>query len=370
MIVYYKGERREVAVSEGFDKERGMGFVYPEPPSFAVRVAEGNYDIALTVAGPCTLTVKTEMRRLLTEPTVIAAGKQHTVRVTVNVRFPKLPDGRSVGLKKDEQGHLDWDELLSLELHCPAECLKELRIAPNPTAPTLFLAGDSTVTDQPGPPFAAWGQLLPRFFKQGIAVANHAESGESLRSFVGERRLAKIESLIRKGDYLFIQFTHNDQKPGPNFVEPFTTYQEELRRFVAVARTVGATPVFVTSMYRRRFDRAGALTDTLGDYPTAMRQLAQSEKIALVDLHAASKTVFEALGPERSKAAFVHQGTIKDDTHFSTYGAWLLARCVVEALKDSALPLRKYLVSPLAPFDPKNPPLPESWRLPEVENGG
>ncbi|WP_395091960.1 rhamnogalacturonan acetylesterase [Armatimonas sp.] len=366
MVFYFQGKRHELTHGDAFEMVRGFGFTRPEPPSFAVAVPEGNYDFELNLTGPGEVSVKAEMRRLVLEPTKLAAGESKTVKCTLNVRTPKLPSGELVRLKKDEIGHLDWDELLNLEFLCPPGCLKELCVTPNPKAPTLYVAGDSTVTDQSKAPFAAWGQMLPRFFQPGIAIANHAESGESLKSFVGERRLAKIESTIRKGDYLFIQFTHNDQKPGASFVEPFTTYQEELRRFMAVAQKVGAIPVLVTSMYRRRFDAAGKLINTLGDYPEAMRQLAKAESVVLIDLNAHSKTLFEALGPELSKRAFVHTETIKDDTHFSNYGAWLLAQCVVEALRTSTLPLKHQLAADIRPFDPAKPPAPGSWRLPEA----
>ena len=351
MIFYFGGKATEIAVTDRL---------------FSVRVPEGNYDVTLTLIGPGEVSVKAEARRLVLEPTALRAGESKTVRCTLNVRHPQLPSGESVRLKKDEQGHLDWDELLSFEFHCPPECLKALRVELNTKAATVYIAGDSTVTDQGKAPFAAWGQMLPRFFKPGIAIANHAESGESLKSFVAERRLAKIASTIRKDDYLFIQFTHNDQKPGVNFVEPFTTYQEEVRRFIAVARKVGATPVLVTSMYRRRFDAAGKLINTLGDYPESLRQLAKAESVALIDLNAYSKTLFEALGPELSKRAFVHTETFKDDTHFSNYGAWLLAQCVVEALRTGTLPLKRQLVADIRPFDLAKPPTPESWRLPEA----
>ena len=343
MIFQFEGKRHDLPLTDAFDAARGFGFVSSAPPSFAVRVSEGNYDFELTLVGPGEVSVKAEMRRLVLEPTKLVAGETKTVKRTLNVRTPKLPGGESVRLKKDEIGHLDWDELLNLEFLCPSGCLKELRVTPNPKAPTVYIAGDSTVTDQRSAPFAAWGQMLPRFFLPGIAIANHAEYGESFKSFVGERRLAKIESTIRKGDYLLIQFTHNDQKPGASFVEPFTTYQEELRRFMAVAKKAGATPVLVTSMYRRRFDSAGKLINTLGEYPEAMRQLARTESVMLLDLNARSKTLFEALGPEGSKRAFVHTETLKDDTHFSEHGALLLARCIVEEIRTSGLPLKRFL---------------------------
>src|SRR5579872_2578515 len=107
--------------------------------------------------------------------------------------------------------------------------VQTLEIRKADDAITVYIAGDSTVTDQPKEPWAAWGQILPRFFKQGVAIANHAESGESLKSFMGERRLEKILETIKAGDYLFIQFAHNDQKPGSSHVDPFTTYRDTLK---------------------------------------------------------------------------------------------------------------------------------------------
>ena len=115
-----------------------------------------------------------------------------------------------VRLKPDEQSHLDWDDLLTLEFTGTHPCVHALEISKADKAVTVYIAGDSTVTDQAQEPWSAWGQMLPRFFKQGVAIANHAESGEYLKSFVGEHRLQKILETIKAGDYLLIQFAHND----------------------------------------------------------------------------------------------------------------------------------------------------------------
>ena len=130
----------------------------------------------------------------------------------------------------------------------------------------IYLAGDSTVVDQDVEPWAAWGQMLPRFFRPGVVVANHAESGETTRSFVTEQRLAKIMSLIQPGDYLFIQFAHNDQKPNAVSLED---YKKLLIDYIAQARAKRATPVLVTSMNRRTFDAEGKITNSLAAYPGA-----------------------------------------------------------------------------------------------------
>ena len=202
--------------------------------------------------------------------------------------------------------------------------------------------------------------MLPRFFGPGVAVANHAESGESLRSSLGARRLNKVLSLIKPGDYLFIQYGHNDQKEKGEGVGAFTTYKADLKIFVAEARKRGATPVLVTSVNRRNFGGQGQVYSTLGDYPEAVRQVAREEKVALIDLHAMSKAFYEALGPEESALAF-EEGDI---THHNNYGAYELAKCVVEGIKANNLNIAKFLTKDATGFDPRRPDLPENFKIP------
>jgi lysophospholipase L1-like esterase len=216
--------------------------------------------------------------------------------------------------------------------------------------------------------------MLPRFFKPGkVCVANHAESGEALKSFIAENRLKKIMSQIKAGDYLFIQFGHNDQKPQNSaYVEAFTGYKDYLKLYIREARQHDATPVLITSMHRRRFDDDGKIINTHGDYPEAMRQVAEEEQVALIDLYAMSQALYEALGVEGSKKAFVHYpaGTfpgqekeLKDNSHHSTYGAYQLAKCIVEGIKSNQLSLTKYLTDDV-PYDPSQPDPYENWHWP------
>ncbi len=181
--------------------------------------------------------------------------------------------------------------------------------------------------------------MLTRFFKPDVAIANHGESGESLKGFLGERRLAKLMSVIKPGDYLFIQMGHNDQKERGEGVGAFTTYKADLKRFIAEARSHGATPVLITSMNRLTFDDAGKITNSLGDYPEAVRQTAAEEKVALIDLNAMSKPFYEALGPMEAHKAFAG----KDTTHHSDYGSYELAKCIVEGIRQAKLPIAKFL---------------------------
>ncbi|WP_198661613.1 rhamnogalacturonan acetylesterase [Lewinella sp. IMCC34183] len=350
------------------------------PFYFVVDLPEGHYDVTLTLGDPegeSQTTVKAESRRLMLEGLRTEPGRPTSVTFTVNVRTPRIDTTETIRLKSRELGYLNWDQQLTLEFNGPRTCVSaiEIRRAVDPVV--VYLAGNSTVTDQENEPWASWGQMLPRFLQRGVSVANYAESGEALRSFVAEKRLDKIASLIKAGDYLFVEFAHNDQKSGSAHVEPFTTYQEELRRFIGVARERGATPVLVTSMHRRNFDADGKIVNTLGDYPEAMRQLARAEGVALIDLNAMSKQFYEALGPEASKQAFVHypagafpgqREALADNTHFNPYGAYTLARCVLLGIRANDLDLVKYFRDDVEPFDPARPDPADAWHWPASLN--
>jgi lysophospholipase L1-like esterase len=181
--------------------------------------------------------------------------------------------------------------------------------------------------------------------------------------------------MSKPGDYLFIEFAHNDQKPGSNYLDPFTTYQSTLKEWIKEAVARGMIPVLVTSMHRRNFDSTGHIINTLADFPEAMRQLARQENIALIDLNAMSKVLYEAWGPVNSLKAFVHypantfpgQNTeLKDDTHFNTYGAYELARCVVKGLLETKLAILKELKKTIPPFNPAHPDDWDKWYWPQA----
>jgi lysophospholipase L1-like esterase len=301
-----------------------------------------------------------------------SARHTKTDSFAVHVRAKEIDTTGEVHLKPREIGALDWDDKLTLEFSGSHPGFRKLSIRKLDHLPTIYLAGDSTVVDQDKEPWAAWGQMLPRFFNSHVAVSNQAESGETIRSFVVEKRFDKIFSTIQSGDYLFMQFAHNDQKPGKGFVS-IPDYKELLRKYIQLAKDRGASPVLVTSMNRRSFDADGKIIQTLGDYPAAMREVAQSDHVALIDLTDISKTLFEALGPERTLKAFVHYPAntfpdqpqeLKDDTHFTDYGAYELARCIVKGIRDVRLPLAKELRAGLKEIDPAKPDDPSQWTLP------
>ena len=335
-----------------------------QPFFFSVALPEGNYNVTITFGdqnAETITTVKAELRRLMLEEVQTAPGKFTTRTFTVNIRTPQISTGGEVKLKDREKTseRWAWDEKLTLEFNNqrPAVCAIEIARV---DVPTLFLLGDSTVCDQALEPFNSWGQMLTRFFKPGIAIANHAESGESLSSSLGAKRLDKVLSVMKPGDYLFIQYGHNDEKEKGEGVGAFTTYKERLRTFVTEARKRGGIPVLITPVQRRTFDAQGKITNSHGDFPEAVRQVAKEERVPLVDLHAMSSVLYEAWGPERSPRAFAPN----DGTHHNNYGSYELARCIVNGIKTNRLSLTKHLATDTAVFDPNHPDPMDSFKLP------
>jgi len=253
----------------------------------------------------------------------------------------------------------DWDEKLTLEFNDTHPAISSIQII-RADVPTVYLLGDSTVCDQPLEPYNSWGQMLTRFFKPGIAIANNAESGESLKSSLGARRLDKVISVIKPGDYLFIQYGHNDEKEKGEGVGAFTTYKSDLKKFVEAAKSRGAFPVLITPVQRRTFDAQSKITNSHGDYPEAVRQVAREENVPLIDLHAMSTLFYEAMGPEKSKFAF-KEG---DGTHHNNYGSYELAKCIVEGIKANKLGIAKYLVTDIQSYDPSHPDSFDNFMIP------
>jgi lysophospholipase L1-like esterase len=349
-----------------------------QPFFFSVPLPEGSYRVTVVLGGPraSVTTVRAEGRRLMLEKIPTSPNASVTKIFDTNIRYPEIsgqPDGdpnSKVRLKPRELGILDWDHKLTLEFNGDHPSVRSIDIEPIPNEPVLYLAGDSTVVDQYFEPWAAWGQMLPRFFLPGIVIANHAESGETTRSFIGEHRLAKIMTNMKPGDYLFLQFAHNDMKPG---AVPIDEYKKLLAVYIAQTRAKGATPVLVTPMNRRTFDDAGHITNSFGPYPDAVREVASEQKVALIDLNAMSKTLFEAMGPQGTLKAFMHYpansfpgqtAAISDDTHFNSYGAYELARCVVHGIREANLPLTKFLDSNIPDFNPAHRDSQPGFNLP------
>lgn len=223
--------------------------------------------------------------------------------------------------------------------------------------PTLFLAGDSTManysTDEN--PQRGWGQLLPSFFNNDIAIENHATNGRSTKSFIAEKRWDAILAKLSEGDYVLIQFGHNDSKTEDTnrYAAPRTLYKDNLTRFINDVRSKKATPILITPVMRRKFDESGNFVDQHGEYPVVVREIAKAMNVDLIDLHQSSKNLIVNEGIENSKRFFLHipdnhfrnykPKKAEDNTHFTEYGAVSVASLVCKAVSEQNLSLKKYL---------------------------
>ena len=208
-------------------------------------------------------------------------------------------------IKPRERSKLNWDDKLTIEINGDRPQCAAIRIEPDHRVPTLFLTGNSTVVDQDEEPWASWGQMIPRFFDAEVCFANYAESGECADTFIRAGRLKKALSQMKPGDYMFMEFGHNDQKqkgPGRGAYYSFAT---SLKTFIDEVRQCGGHPVLVTPTCRRAF-KDGKIQPTHADYPDAVHWVAEREQVPLIDLQEMTRVLFEALGEEGSKRAFVH----------------------------------------------------------------
>ena len=346
-----------------------------QPFYFSVKLPEGNYKVRVLLGnhnGTSITTVKAESRRLMLQNVEIPKGEFKYETFIVNIKDRNIDGDKMVSLKSREYNKLDWDNKLTIEfdLH---PCVAAIEITPVDDQITVFLAGNSTVVNQDDEPWASWGQMIPNFFKPGVAIANHAESGLTLGSFMGSHRLEKILSVMKKGDYLFIEFGHNDQKEkGPND-GAYKSYTERLQNFVSSFRAKGGIPVIVTSTSRRSFDENGNVVETLGDFPDAARKVAAEMNVPLIDLNKMTKVFYKAMGVEGSKKAFVHYPAnsypgqsvaLADNTHFNPYGAYEISKIITQGIIDQKLDLKKYIRN-FDHFDPAQPDALSSWFWPE-----
>lgn len=372
------------------DTGYGFDFVKQLPPAeeskqlplssffLSVKVPDGNYKVTLTFGShkrAANTTVRAESRRLFLENMETKKGEKQTLSFIVNKRDDIIRDSTGTEIarvKTAGRSPMTWDDKLTLEITGSAPACTDIAIEPV-TEPitTVYLCGNSTVVDQDREPWASWGQMITRWFDTNVAIANYAESGRRLNSFTAENRLKKILSLIQPGDYLLVEFGHNDQKEKTPGSGAYYNFAYQLKLFADEARLRGAIPVFCTPTQRRFFDNEGHIQETHGDYPDAMREVAARENIPVIELHDMTRTFFETLGIEGSKQALVHYpaGTfpgqtaaLADNTHFNPYGAYEVARMVAQALIDLQLPLAEHLLPDFTPYNPAQPLNPSNFR--------
>ena len=229
--------------------------------------------------------------------------------------------------------------------------------------PVIHSIGDSTMCNfeesylnkfgGEGYPIRGWMQMMPEFVKPGVRINNAARSGRSSKSFRDEGFWDKVKGQIKPGDYVFIMFGGNDQKPDTlRHTDPWTTYKQNLTNYVNESKKLGANPVLFTSIVRRKFDKNGKLVDTYGYYILAAREVARELNIPLIDLYKLSGDLVQSYGVEDSKKLFLYiepgrfsklpEGK-KDDSHLCVEGARKIAELATKSMKEQKLSVAKYL---------------------------
>jgi len=228
--------------------------------------------------------------------------------------------------------------------------------SPTEEKPRIFLIGDSTCANKNpyDAPETGWGQVLAELFTNAVEIQNHAVNGRSTRSFRNQGLWKKVHDQLHKGDYVFIQFGHNDQKESDTtrYAAAQTDYRKNLIRYIEETQAKGATPVLLTPVMRRKFDESGKFVDQHSEYPIVVREIAKQYNITLIDMHTSSQKIIEQHGVEGSKKIFMNVAAgiypkfpkgIEDNTHFTTYGARLMANLVADGLVITGNPLRNFL---------------------------
>ncbi len=373
-----------VSADEGYSAERGYGFDFGSQPAgvarggpdpmtdgfittsrapffFSVKVPEGNYKVTVTLGdaqGESVTTIRTEAGHLMAANIVTARGRFERRTFYANVRRPQIPPpprnapgGTEVHMfLAGEAEARCWDDRLTIEFNNTRPSLAALEIVKDDNVPTLFVAGDSTVSDPRTGPGGNWPTQLSQFLKPEISLCNSAEGGETSKSFVTGLRMDKVLSQMKAGDFFLIQFGHNDSKPQwpQSYTEPATSFKAYLRVFIAETRRRGATIVFVTPMERR------ANEDSVGPWARAMREVASQDNVPIIDQWAMSKELWTAMGPKVADA-------FNDQTHLSGYGGYLLSKLIVRGIKANVPALARFIVDDFTSMDPAHPESPPAY---------
>jgi lysophospholipase L1-like esterase len=219
----------------------------------------------------------------------------------------------------------------------------------------IWMIGDSTMANKKSEaaPETGWGMVMNEFVTGNATVHNHALNGRSSKSFIDEGHWKAIYDSIQPGDYVIIQFGHNDEKPAEKLhTDAATTYKELLKKYIDETRAKGANPIICSSIVRRHFDGKGNLKDTHGAYIAAAREIALETKTPYIDMEAKTRKVVAELGPEKSKSLYLfckpveypnRKNGVEDSTHLNSIGARTFAGLFVEEVKNQKLPLKGLL---------------------------
>ena len=316
---------------------------------FSVALPQGNYEVTFILGdgeNESETTVWAENRKLMLDRVTLAGGVFSRQTVSLRRMETRSMDGSvTMSIKDREKDYRTWDKKLTFVISGKAPAVAGIEIKRNDNVTTLWLCGNSTVVDQIMAPWAGWGQMAPGFFKSSLAIANYAESGLTASGFYSMKRLAKILAEVKKGDFVTVQFAHNDQK-NQNDVN---NYEATLTKYANEIKAKGAIPLFVTSTARQ--NETDPKT-AVGGLPERMRALGKKLGVTVLDLNQHSITLGKALGGNKEK---MYMYTASDKTHFCEYGAYELARANIEEIKAKVPELAKHLRDDHEAFDSSKP---------------
>jgi len=316
---------------------------------FSVALPQGNYEVTFILGdgeNESETTVWAENRKLMLDRITLAGGVFSRQTVSLRRMETRSMDGSvTMSIKDREKDYRTWDKKLTFVISGKAPAVAGIEIKRNDNVTTLWLCGNSTVVDQIMAPWAGWGQMAPGFFKSSLAIANYAESGLTASGFYSMKRLAKILAEVKKGDFVTVQFAHNDQK-NQNDVN---NYEAILTKYANEIKAKGAIPLFVTSTARQ--NETDPKT-AVGGLPERMRTLGKKLGVTVLDLNQHSITLGKALGGNKEK---MYMYTASDKTHFCEYGAYELARANIEEIKAKVPELAKHLRDDHEAFDSSKP---------------
>ena len=359
-----------------FTKERGFGFDSSTPnvdaiTGFSLIVPPGDYSVQIRLKNTSRiegrLVILAEDRRLFHTPVALGPRQGQSLDMVVNVRTPDLIRSEHdvtttprVTLRGNEARSRNWDDQLNLTFVGRSEMIQSIFVQAI-NKQRILLAGDSTVTDQAEGDYASWGQILPRHLGKSVSVANHARSGETIKSFMAGLRWDKLTSETRPGDMVIIQFGHNDEKKQwPRTYLAPDTYESFLMSLVSDVRQRGGIPVLVTPVARYATHADLSLKNTHEFYDKAVLRAAEKAKVPYIDLNAKSLEFYRALGPQNVTKAFGKGGT--DRTHHNAYGAFMIACFVAQSLIDQNLVVLDH-ESKRPNCEPNHPLAPQDFEL-------
>lgn len=335
-----------------------------EPLHISTPVPNGTYEVTLTMTAheDIVFTIYSQSRRFMVQNAEMKKGE--TKDFTFNVSVCDYH-------KRDEE--YTAVNGVELDIMCDGDFTVVSMVSPV-DVPTIYIAGDSTVTDQPAEypynpssTYCGWGQMLPQLLNTGIAVENHSQSGSTSGDFKAINFTA-FKDKIKEGDFLIVEFGHNDQKIET--LDAFGGYTENLKYFINFAREKGAVPIISSPINRIIFQQDGTLLNLLGDYRTAAKNVCEELNVPFLDLWSRTTEYFEAAGPVKSWDYFWGNGTDRDYTHTNDIGGGIVARFAAdEMLKNNIHLISDLLKKEMLPVEiPEKDPNAKPLNAKEIEH--